>query len=269
MKRLSVLCTTMHRKDLSKYDEMKINTDVVFANQCDRDEVVEEMRDGNRVRMICTKTRGVGINRNITLLAADTEIVLFADDDMVYYDGYAEGVLKAFDELPQADMITFSIDFTKNGKVFGGRYNPVKRRREYNSLRYGACVLAARLDSLRRVNASFTTLFGGGCIYGSGEDSLFIVECIRKGLKLYSHSFVLGACSKDESTWFTGFHEKFFYDKGAWLAAAFPKQGLLMRHYFAMRFRKKTELSYRQCCRLIKSGQRGFKKLATWPPLRR
>lgn len=269
MNRLSVLCTTMNRKDLSKYDEMKIATDVVFANQCDRDGAIEEVRDGNRVRMISTTTLGVGKNRNISLLAADTEIVLFADDDMVYYDGYAEGVLKAFDELPKADMIVFSIDFTKNGEVFSGRHNPIKRRREYNSLRYGACVLAARLSSLRRVNASFSTLFGGGCIYGSGEDSLFIVECIRKGLKLYSHSFVLGACSKDESTWFTGFNEKFFYDKGAWLAAAFPKTGFFMRHYFAMRFRKKTELSYRQCCRLIKRGQQGFAKLSAWPPMRR
>ncbi len=266
MKRLSVLCTTMHQKDFCKYREMKIASDVVFANQCDRDEVVETEIDGNRVRMISTSTIGVGKNRNISLLAADTEIVLFVDDDMVYYDGYAEGVLKAFEELPQADLITFSIDFTKNGKVFGGRHNPIKRRRKFNCLRYGACVLAARLDSLKRVNASFTTLFGGGCIYGSGEDSMFIVECINKGLKLYSHSFTLGACSKDGSTWFTGFNEKFFYDKGAWLAATFPKAGIWMRHYFAMRFRKKTELSYRQCCRLIKSGQRGFAKLVAWPP---
>lgn len=264
MNKLCVLCTTMHQTDFSKYDTMKLRSDVVFANQCDTNSVVETERDGNRVRMISTSTRGVGKNRNILLLAADAEIVLFADDDIVYYDGYVEGVLRAFEELPKADLITFSLDITKKGKVTEHRISPIKRRHKWNCLKYGTCVLAARKDALLRANVSFSTLFGGGCIYSCGEDSKFILDCIRSGLRLYSHSLVLGACAKDESTWFTGYHEKFFFDKGAWLAASFPKLGFLMKYYFALHFRKKTELSYRACCRLMKRGQKGFRSLKVW-----
>ena len=53
-------------------------------------------------------------------------------------------------------------------------------------------------------------------IYSSGEDTLFLKDCICNGLKVYSTNTVLGRCSKrDTSTWFTGCNEKYFYDSGA------------------------------------------------------
>lgn len=264
MERLSVLCTTMNQTDLSKFREMNIKSDVIFANQCDRNEVVETTIDGHKVTMISTTSRGVGINRNIALMAATSEIILLADDDLHYADDYVEQVLKAFEELPDAQMIAFGLDMTKDGEVVEQHRNPTKRCRIWNCLKYGACVLALRRDALLQANVSFTQLFGGGSIYGSGEDSTFVLDCLRKGVKSYSHSYVLGTCAKDVSTWFTGFNEKYFYDKGAWLASTFPKFGFLLRWYFAYHFRKETELSYLQCCRLMKSGRKGFKNLRTW-----
>lgn len=264
MGRLSVICTTMNQTDFSKFHEMNLRSDAVFANQCDRNEVREMSIDGHRVKMISTDTVGVGLNRNISFLASDSEIVLFADDDVRYNDDYVEQVLKAFEELPEAEMIAFGMDITKDGEVVEKHHNPIARSHVWNCLKYGACVLAARTDALRRANVSFTTLFGGGCIYGSGEDSLFVLDCVRSGMKVYSHSYVLGRCSQDSSTWFTGFHEKYFYDKGAWIAAAFPKMGFLLRYYFAIHFRKVTKLSYLQRCRLMRNGQKGFKTLQRW-----
>lgn len=268
MERLSVLCTTMNQTDFSKFHEMNIQSDVIFANQCGKNEVTETVIDGHCVTMISTATIGVGLNRNISFLAATSEIVLFADDDVRYYDGYVEQILKAFEDLPQAEMIAFGLDITKDGKIVERHRNSIARSHTWNCLKYGACVLAARKDALRRANVLFTTLFGGGCIYGSGEDSLFVLDCVRSGMKVYSHSYVLGECSQDSSTWFTGYNEKYFFDKGAWIAAAFPKIGFLLRWYFAMHFRKLTKLSYMECCRLMKNGQKGFKKLKTWKKIR-
>lgn len=264
MGRLTVLCATMHQTDFSKFHEMNIQSDVIFSNQCDRNEVSETVINGYSACMISSATRGVGLNRNISFMAADSEYVLFADDDVRYHDGYAEQVLKAFEELPKAEMIAFGMDITKEGEVVERHRNPTARTHTWNCLKYGACVLAVRTDALRRANILFTTLFGGGCIYGSGEDSLFVLQCVKSGMKVYSHSYVLGHCAQDTSTWFTGYHEKYFFDKGAWIAAAFPKSGCLLRHYFALHFHRKTKLSYRQCCRLMKDGQRGFQKLQIW-----
>lgn len=262
--RLTVLCATMDQTDLSKFRTMNIQSDVIFANQCGRNETRVTSLEGHKVTMLSTATRGVGLNRNLALLAAESELVLFADDDITYYDGYAEAVTRAFDELPQADLLAFSVDLIKNGQIIEKRRNPVKRLHYWNSLKYGTYVLAARRSALVQARVCFSHMFGGGCIYGSGEDSLFLLDCLRKGLKLYAHSFVLGACSKDSSSWFTGYHEKYFYDKGAWIAAAFPRAGALLRLYFSYRYREKTEISGREIRRLMRSGAKGYRRLQPW-----
>lgn len=264
MMRLSVLCTTTDQNDLSKFKTMNICSDVIFANQCGRNETVTTSLEGHKVTLLSTATRGVGLNRNLALMAADSEIVLFADDDMTYYDGYAEAVVRAFDELPKADLLAFSVDFVKNGRIIKKRRNPVKRLRFWNSLKHGACVLAARRSALIQARVCFSHLFGGGCIYSSGEDSLFLLDCLRRGLRLYSHSFVLGACSKDSSSWFTGYHEKFFFDKGAWIAAAFPRTGALLRLYFSYQYRRLTDIPMRQMRRLMRRGEKGYRTLLPW-----
>lgn len=261
MMRLSVLCTTTDQNDLSKFKTMNICSDVIFANQCGRNETVTTSLEGHKVTLLSTATRGVGLNRNLALMAADSEIVLFADDDMTYYDGYAEAVVRAFDELPKADLLAFSVDFVKNGQIIKKRHNPVKRLHFWNSMKHGACVLAARRSALMQARVCFSPLFGGGCIYSSGEDSLYLLDCLRRGLRLYSHSYVLGACSKDSSSWFTGYHEKYFYDKGAWIAAAFPRAKHLMKLYFLLTQKKSTDLSAGEMLRQMNRGIRAYRTL--------
>ena len=103
MAKFEILCVTMHQTDFSKIGEMNIHSDVVFANQADRNDYAETTFDGHRARMVTTTQRGVGRNRNLALLYAEGDYLLFADDDMVYADDCPEQVVRAFEELPEAD----------------------------------------------------------------------------------------------------------------------------------------------------------------------
>lgn len=60
----------------------------------------------------------------------------------------------------------------------------------------------------------FSTLFGGGAKYSNGEDSLFIKELMDKGIQVYTSPEVIGRETESESTWFSGYHDKFFFDRG-------------------------------------------------------
>lgn len=263
MKDLQILVATMKQTDFSLFKKMNIKTNAIIANQHDTDSVINQTTEHGEIKMITTATRGVGLNRNIALMASDAEILLFADDDIVYYDGTLDGVKQAFKQLPDADVIIFSLDFTKKGVVFEERHLPIKRRNIFNGLRFGACALAIRRDAVIKANITFNQLFGGGCIYGSGEDSLFIIECLKKGLHIYTHPYVLGACAKDSSSWFSGFNEKYFFDKGAFLSAAFPKAKLLFILALAVKLkkRKKTELTLYQMVSNMYKGAEAFNKL--------
>ena len=112
MSKFEILCVTMHQSDFSKIRAMNIHSDVVFANQCDHTCYEELDFDGHTAKMISTNTRGVGINRNLTLMYASANICLFADDDITYRDNMEELVLSEFDAHPDADIFIFHLDTT-------------------------------------------------------------------------------------------------------------------------------------------------------------
>jgi glycosyltransferase involved in cell wall biosynthesis len=253
---VEVLCATMHQVDLSKYKAMNIQTDAVFSNQADRHEYVEELIDGNKVKFVTTPYRGVGMNRNLGLLYSSADILMFADDDMVYVDGYRDGVLGAFDELADADMIIFN--YTSNS----GNYMVKKagRARLWNSMRFGTPNFAIKRESLLKYNLNFSQLFGGGSRYCSGEDNLFLRDAMKSGMKVYTHPYVIANINDSPSTWFRGFDEKYIFDNGAMIRVAFP----LLRHiavlYFALRFAKMSKLSVPETYKLEYAGMKAFKK---------
>lgn len=258
---MEVLVATMHQDDLTIAERMHLTKDAVIANQCDRWDFEEKKTDSGRIAMLSTRTKGVGINRNLALQLSSADILLFADDDVIYYDGALQGVEDAFRELPDADVIFFGIDMTKQGKVFDARRNTVKRLHLWNSLRYGTARMAVRREAIIKKRISFSTLFGGGCLYSSGEDTIFICDCLHAGLKLYSHTCVLGACAKDTSTWFAGFNDKYFYDRGAMLACAFPRSRHLIKWYFVFKLARKTGVSVSRIVAQIDAGISGYKTL--------
>lgn len=262
--KIEVLVATMGQEDLSLHQKMNLKCNTLIANQCGQWKYYEEEYDYGKVRMISSNTKGVGINRNLALQLADSDIILFADDDIVYYDCNLQGVLNAFEELPEADVILFSLDYTRDGEVFDKHHNPIKKLQLWNALKFGACRMAIRKDAVVKNNISFSTLFGGGTLYGSGEDSLFLKECFNKGLKVYSHSYVLGACAKDSSSWFTGFNEKYLFDKGAWISCAFPKTKYFIKWYFIWRFSKKSGFSFKKTRSYVNKGISAYVRLETF-----
>ena len=258
MGRLQVLVATMHQTDFSLIEKMNIRADVIIANQADYEAVSECSFGSYHAKMITTRTRGVGVNRNIALQAADAEIVLFADDDICYKDDAFNEVLRAFDTLPQTDLIAFGADITKNGAVTRQIRHPIRRRHIWNSMAFGAAFLAARRESVCEKKIAFSELFGGGCMFGSGEDTMFLKECLANKLVLFSHSYVLGSCASDVSSWFEGYREKYFYDKGAWTAAAFPKTKFLMKWYFMFRLRKLSQIPFKKMLYYFNLGLCGY-----------
>lgn len=266
MKKLQVLVATMKQEDFSLVEKMNIKCDAVIANQHNTDSIASERTEFGEIKMITTSTRGVGLNRNIALCAADAEILLFADDDMTYYDGTLEGVKKAFEEIPNADVIIFGIDFEKNGEIIEKRHLKVKRRYIWNALKYGAAAVGIRKKACNEAELKFSEFFGGGCIYGSGEDSLFIISALKNGLRVYTHDYVLGRCKKDSSTWFKGFNEKYFFDKGAFFNYAFNKWKIIVIPVFAfkMMLRKKTCLSFINMIKMMNCGAKASEKYVSY-----
>lgn len=263
MSKFELLCVTMHQSDFSKLGEMNIHSDVVFANQCDRTSYEELEFDGHRAKMISTQTRGVGVNRNLALTYASADICLFADDDVVYVDDVERIVTSEFDAHPDADVIIFNLD-TDDVKRRQVRYNKTRRCKRFERMPWGGCRIAVRMSALRRANVWFTTLFGGGCLFPSGEDSMWLTDARRKGLTFYVSKETVGCVHFGESSWFDGYGERFFYGKGAFYAATHPRTLSLWMRYFSMRTRGMSDMPSREKLRWMKRGAQGYRKMMSY-----
>ena len=252
MRTIEVLIAAMNQKDDGLYDKLKLQTDAVIANQTDNYWYKEYDRSGNRVKIISTTDKGVGKNRNIALLNASAEICILGDDDLLYEDDYPQMVNKAFDELPDADIIVFHIVNLKypNKRII----TQAKRVGYFNFARYGACRVAFKRESILKANIWFSLLYGGGAKYSSGEDTLFLCEAYRKGLKIYTHPGKIADAVQETSTWFNGYNEKFFIDKGVLLANLFPRMKYIVGLKMAIQFKKKSDYSYIKAINLVFKG---------------
>lgn len=251
----------MHQTDFSKIKSMNIHSDVVFANQADENSFKELEFDGHTAKMITTKTRGVGLNRNIALLASSKDILLFADDDVIYDSKIEQIINEAYNRFPEADVIIFGSAFSKNGEIYKKRVPPKGRLPVFKSLKYGTIALTIRRQSLLKAGLYFTELFGGGCVYSHGEDSDFILQCYKKKLKIYAFDSVIGCTAKDSSTCFHGYNEKYFYDTGALARFAFGKLSIPYMLYMALRIKEDCTLSFFEKIHFLKLGYKNFNNL--------
>ena len=263
MSKFEILCVTMHQKDFSKLKEMNIHSDVVYANQADRTSYDEMKFEGHTAKMVTTATRGVGVNRNLALTYASAEICLLADDDVVYKDNVEELVTAEFNAHPDADVFIFHLD-TDDPIRQQISYPKTKKCSRFCRMPWGGVRIAVRLNSVRKANIWFTTLFGGGCIFPSGEDSMWLRDAMRKGLCFYVSKETIGRVSFETSTWFTGYNENFFYGKGAYCVNCYKRLFYVWMIYYAFRYRKKGELSFKEKCLWMKKGRDGYHKMLSY-----
>ena len=256
---LEVLVAALQENDITLADRMNLSTDALICNQCQEVSYSEFERKGHRIRTLAFNERGVGRNRNNALMRATAEIVLFADEDIVYDEDYEESVLKAFEENPQADILMFNVHAVESRRTYENRRR--KRVRWYNYGRYPTYAMAARLDPLRRANVWFSLLYGGGAPYSNGEDSLFLHDCLKKGLRIWAVPVEIGhesAREDESSTWFEGYNEKFFYDRGVLYRDLYGRLAGAMAFRFLLAHRKVMceQLSLRQALGIMQKGIR-------------
>ena len=212
--RIQVLVATMHQKDHSLLEKMNIQTDAIVGNQCDRNEVEDFEWNGHKIKYLSFAERGVGLNRNNSLMRADADVCLFADDDVVYCDGYAEKIEKAFHAQPDADVIVFNFKIYRKDGTFKDIVKKHRRVGKRGVTAFGTPVVAFRTQSVKYKNIVFHRMFGGGTEFSCGEDTIFLQDCVKKGLRVYTDPSTLGTIVHGESTWFHGYNDKFFVDKG-------------------------------------------------------
>ena len=267
--RLQILISAVNKDPEKLPGIMNIASDAVIVNQLIGEEVPSGIvpgeksleYNGHQVRILNRQEKGVGLSRNTALDNSDHEIIQFGDDDIVYDEGYADRILAEFDAHPEADVILFNVKAQAGRETYWNTDFARVNWRNYG--RYPAYAICARRDKLISSGVKYSLLFGGGAPYMNGEDSLFLHDCLNAGLALYRTDVALGKETSGESTWFKGYTEKFFFDRGVLYHFLYGKMANILgfRYLFKNRNEMCKELGLMHCYKLLRNGVRHGRSL--------
>jgi glycosyltransferase involved in cell wall biosynthesis len=257
--RIQVLVATMHQIDHSLLSKMNIRSDAIIGNQCDRNEIEEFIWNGHNIKYLNFAERGVGLNRNNSLMRADADICVFADDDMVFDDDYVDTLERVFHEHPEADVLLFNL----HEKIITQPI--IKKKSEigyFNYLRYGTARIAFRLSKVKHYGIYFNQCFGGGTIYCHGEDNLFLNACLKKGLKLVAIPEYIASLNEErESSWNHGYNEKYINDQGVLYHALSRRWWKLLCFQDSFRRCKSYQRSFIETYKMMLKGGQSIKEI--------
>lgn len=256
-----VSCVDKDEKTLAM--AMGLEEDGVIVNQTNEaGEFCFFMQTG-RLQCVRMMERGVGLSRNTAMNRMDKagQVCLFSDEDIRYDRGYTKRIKAEYEAHPEADMILFNMRVNPDRRTYWN--DTFKRIHFYNYGRYPAYSISARKKALLDSGVEYSLLFGGGARYSNGEDSLFLKDCLQAGLRIYASPVCLGEeeerpSTENASTWFTGYHEKFFHDRGVLYAFLYGPMKYVMAWVFLIRKRKTMcrEISIFQAAKYMKEGIR-------------
>ncbi len=242
-------------------ERMNLRAESILIVQCDHFGYEEFLREGQKMRCYYFAERGVGLSRNNALLRADADLVVFADEDIVYEDGAPQAICGEFEANRQADMLLFNVKASEGRSTYWNR--DVSRVRWHNSGRYPTYSFALRRKRMQEKNLTYSLLFGGGAPFCAGEDSLFLMDCLRAGLKVYTDPLCIGREEYRPSTWFHGYDRKYFHDRGVLYHFLYGRLAWPLGLRFLLRNRRslqETPLEFSEAWNCLRQGIREAKR---------
>lgn len=159
------------------------------------DPVIPESLAGRDDVYVCfTDKQGLGANRVNACAHCDAEIILIADDDLIYTPDRLQAIIDTFDRNPDVDLATFQ--FIGSPKKYPEKEFDLTFPfpKGYHA---ASIEIAFRHKVLDQIN--FDSRFGiGAPLFQSGEDSKFLHDVIRAGF--HCRFFPITICTHDHPT---------------------------------------------------------------------
>ena len=150
---------------------------VLVQNESETSYVISEPK----ARLVELKNRGVAKSRNAAIDRASGKYLLFADDDVTFFDSGIEQVINYLEANSDcAIVLTRAVDESGSlRKKYAEAVTPLKLT---NSARAATYEMVVRVDLIREREIRFDESFGAGATFYLGDEYIFIADALRAGL---------------------------------------------------------------------------------------
>jgi glycosyltransferase involved in cell wall biosynthesis len=221
---IEILIATMNRDNFGFLIPM-----FPFANYWDFSIVIVNQTKGKpmvstyeNIKVINSTEFGLSKSRNLALANATKELLVIADDDVIFKSDFELKITRAFNHFQNPAVIKFCSEKAENV----GTYQYQKQRKNaLNWLDVLNTISVEIVVNRRHVSAKkvrFDERFGLGSTFGAGEEQVFLAQLKEAGMELCFEPEILVLHPQVTTTNKLSVQQK-FYIQGAVLSAIFRK----------------------------------------------
>lgn len=214
MNKLSIIVSTINNNISRIHQSIFTQENVTIINQIPKKfNNNKQSKIHEKVKWIDFDQKGLSKSRNLALELCDTNYVYLCDDDVELVNNFHLIISNSINKYPDVDVFAFNVKGKNN--FFKKKYTKEFNINLLNSMKLSSVQLVYKMDFIKRFQIRFDEDFGAGSIYKMGEENIFLTDCIKKGASIRYIPETIALVTLGNSSWFTGFNEKYFFDRGA------------------------------------------------------
>lgn len=188
-----LLISTMH-KDAEQVLEMlrasNISCHTLVIVQGDIDDYKEFENNNQNIRILFSKERGLSKSRNLALKNCKAEFGYIMDDDVVLESNSIEKIVMKMVE----DSVDIGTSYFKYEDGCSSKPNFSKPFKHdlFTTAKVSSIEMCIKIDSVKKNSIFFNEKFGLGTNFPSGEEYIFLSDCIKKRLNVNYYPICIG-----------------------------------------------------------------------------
>lgn len=257
--KIDIIMSTMNRNKIEELclKEKKIikEDNITIINQSVSN---HKMFQNLNHKMLTFNEKGISKSRNRGILNSIGDICIITDDDVIFVENYKEIIMKAYDEYPEADIITFRVK-TPSGEEFK-RYPKKIKHNIFSLLKVSSIEITFKKQSIMKSKVFFNEKFGLGTSIPLGEENIFLNDCLNKKLKIYHYPEIIVIHPKETSC--TKLDSENLYNKGKFVAEVFKSKYFIINFLFILKKKiaKEITINFFDALRNMNDGSKRYLK---------
>ena len=237
------------------------NFRILIINQTQVETILES--EYANIRVVNSFEKGLSKSRNLALENAVGKILLIADDDVVYQQGFIIKIINAYNHFPDAATINFCA-VKKDGSLMKNYPKHSKKNlNAFDVFNTSSIEMTLNKAILDKTKIRFDENFGLGAMFEMGEEAIFLFDLKNKKQQLVFEPEVIVQHPELTSSAKKSIEEK-YYIHGALCTRIFKSNyiyWIFVKLFFDLKQRKIRFGEFKSALKSSKKGHQKSEKL--------
>lgn len=259
---VEILISTMNRDSLEFLVPMFThshfsNFSILIVNQTEKDKILTS--DFSNVRVINSFEKGLSRSRNLALENAIGKILVIADDDIIYQEGFISKIINAYHKFPDVAVIIFSAVNSEGNLIKKYPLNSKNNLNFFDILNASSIEITLNKSIIDEARIKFDEIFGLRGIFEMGEEAIFLSDLKKKNKQLVFKPDVIVKHESFSSSEKKSIAERYFI-QGALFTRIFNRNyifWIFVKLFFDL---KQDKIKFSVIVNLFKNAKQGHKE---------